>query len=46
MYYRENVLVLYYMSKKEIPISYSNLLYEMGHYFLGTQYGINLSLEY
>ena len=27
-----------YMSKKLWPISYSNLLSKMGHYFLDTQY--------
>ena len=28
----------YYMSRKLWPILYSNLLYKLGHYFLGTQY--------
>ena len=30
------------MSKKQWSILYSNLLYKIGHYFLGTQYYINV----
>ena len=28
----------YYMSKKQLPILYSDLLYEIGYYFLDRQY--------
>ena len=28
----------YCLSKKKLPILYSNLLYKMGHYFLDTKY--------
>ena len=33
------------MSKKELPIVYSNLQYKMGHYFLDTQYDISFKLK-
>ena len=34
------------MSKKQCPIFYGNLIYEMGHYLLDIQYKVHLYIEY
>ena len=33
-----HIRIMYYISRKQRPILYSNLLYKIGHYFLDTQY--------
>ena len=38
MKYYIQPLIRYYVSKKQLPILYSNFLNKMGNYFLDTQY--------